>query len=170
LGRSYSPGRPSIRDTELQPRLNEYLLNSPRFYGWAEDVWTVKIIIAELEKEFGHKFGTSTIERLLKDSGYSYKRAKKTVPDSAPSKEEKLVRVKEIAGEILKLKEMDDIEVVFLDESHFSNEPYVIRGWSKTNQPFPPRNTAEKRESIHFWGLRAGEKIFLLEEFTKKQC
>lgn len=168
LERAYSPGRPSYRKEQLQPRLDEYLSQSPRNYGWAEDLWAIKTINAQFEKDFGRKFGASTVERLLKDAGYSYRRAKKTMPDSAPSKEEKLARIKEIADAVLELAETDDIEVVFLDESHFSNEPYVIRGWYKKGQPFSPPDSEKQSGLIHLWGLRAGEKVFLLEEFTEK--
>lgn len=170
LERTYSPGRPSCRQKELLPRLNECLERSPRDYGWAEDLWSIKTINAQFEKDFGRKFGVSTIERLLKDAGYSYKRAKKTVPVSAPSKEEKLARVKEIATEVLELAATSDVEVVYLDESHFSNEPYVIRGWYKKGQPFFPADSENQGRVIHFWGLRAKDKIFLLEKFSEKQC
>ncbi len=170
LERSYSPGRPSYRQKELLPRLTEYLERSPRDYGWAEDLWSIKTINAQFEKDFGRQFGGSTIERLLKDAGYSYKRAKKTVPVSAPSKEEKLSRVKEIANEVLELAGTNDIEVVYLDESHFSNEPYVVRGWHKKGQPFSPADAEKQSGVIHFRGLRAKDKIFLLEKFPEKQC
>ena len=168
LERSFSPGRPSYRRTELLPRLTEYLEHSPRNYGWAEELWTTKTINAQFEKDFGRKFGTRTIERLLKDAGYSYKRAKKAIPDTAPSKEEKLARIKEIANEVLELAATGNIEVVFLDESHFSNEPYVIRGWYKKGQPFFPADPEKQGGLIHFRGLRAGTKIFLLEELIEK--
>lgn len=170
LKRAYSPGRPSYRRKELQPRLTEYLGHSPRDYGWAEELWTTKTINAQFEKDLGRKFGTRTIERLLQDAGYSYKRARKSMPLSAPSKEEKLARVNEIAKDILNLAVTDDVEVVFLDESHFSSEPYVVRGWYKRGRPFFPSDSQSQGGDVHFWGLRAGEKIFLLEEFEEKQC
>jgi hypothetical protein len=64
----------------------------------------------------------------------------------------------------------NDIEVVYLDESHFSNEPYVVRGWHKKGQPFSPADAEKQSGVIHFRGLRAKDKIFLLEKFPEKQC
>ena len=53
---------------------------------------------------------------------------------------------------------------MFLDESHFSTDPYVIRGWSKRGQPFFPCNTGETRGVHDIWGIRAGKRWFLLEK------
>jgi len=46
LNRAFSPGKPSVRELQLRPRLNEYLTHSPRNYGWGEDVWASTIINA----------------------------------------------------------------------------------------------------------------------------
>lgn len=168
LSRAFSPGRPSVRELRLRPRLNEYLTHSPRNYGWGEDVWTSAIINAQFEKEFGRKFGKSTISRLLKDAGYTFKRPKKTTPVNAPSKEEKLERVQEIAKEIIELKKSGDVEVVFLDESHFSTEPYVVRGWHKKGIPFFPPDTEKTRKHFGIWRIRTGNREFLLEKCIQK--
>lgn len=73
------------------------------------------------------------------------------VPAAPSSKEEKLARVQEIAAEILKLKNDSDVDIFFVDESHFSTEPYVVRGWYRKDEDFFPR-----------------DKIFLLGECRKK--
>ncbi len=138
LGRKYSKGRPSKRNLEFTPKLEEYLGKSPRDYGFGEMLWTVKIIRVQYEKETGKSISEDTVRRALYDAGYSPKRPKKTTPTTAPSKKEKLQRIREIIWEINELSESEDVEVMFLDESHFSTEPYVIRGWSKRGQPFFP--------------------------------
>lgn len=51
-----------------------------------------------------------------------------------PSKEEKLETVKKIASDIFKWDKGKAVEVVFLDESHFSTDPYVIRGWHECGE------------------------------------
>lgn len=168
LKRAYSPGRPSFRRSHLKPRLEKYLELSPRDYGWGEDIWTTQIINAQFEKEIGRKFGTSTISRLLKDAGYTFKRAKKTTSVAAPSKVEKLERVQEIAKQILEFKADDEVEVVFLDESHFSTDPYVVRGWHKKGVPFFPPDTQKAGKPLGLWCIRAGNREFLLEERTTK--
>jgi len=166
LKRAYSPGRPSFRGLQLKPRLDEYLEHSPRDYGWGEDIWTTQIINAQFEKEFGRKFGNSTLSRLLKDAGYTFKRAKKTTSVAAPSKAEKLERVQNLAKQILEFKADDEVEVVFLDESHFSTDPYVVRGWHKKGVPFFPANTRKTGKPFGIWRIRAGKREFLLEERT----
>ncbi|OQA82843.1 MAG: hypothetical protein BWY31_03022 [Lentisphaerae bacterium ADurb.Bin242] len=170
LSRTYSPGRPSVRQIKLKPRLQEYLEHSPRDYGWGEDIWTTAIINEQFEKELKRKFGESTISRLLKDMGYVFKRAKKTVPAAAPSKEEKIEAVKKIASDILEWGKGKDVEVVFLDESHFSTDPYVIRGWHKCGEPFSPSDPQASGKHVGIWSIRSGSKEILLEECTKKQC
>lgn len=165
LDKDYSPGRPSVRKEKLIPHLSEYLAKSPRDFGWGEDVWSVKVLMAQFEKENGFAISRYTIIRALYDDGFTAKRAKKTTPAHAPSKEEKLQRVQEIASEIAGLRCNGDVEVMFLDESHFSTDPYVVRGWSKRGQPFFPPDSDETRELHDIWGIRSGKRWFLLEEF-----
>lgn len=168
LERNYSPGRPSLRNTLLRPKVNEYLSSTPRTYGWHEDCWTMLLLQEQLKKDIGKTFGISTLERLLKDCGYSYKRPRKGVPANAPSKEEKLIRVQEIAQEILQLKMESDVDVLFVDESHFSTEPYIIRGWYRKGEDFFPRDKPQQKINFNFWRIQTTDKIFLLEERRKK--
>jgi len=165
LDKNYSPGRPSVRKEKLIPHLSEYLAKSPRDFGWGEDVWSVKVLMAQFKKENGFAISRYTVIRALYDEGFTAKRAKKTIPAHAPSKEEKLQRVQEIASEIARLRCNGDVEVMFLDESHFSTDPYVVRGWSKRGQPFSPPNSDKTRELHNIWGIRSGKRWFLLEEF-----
>ena len=165
LDKDYSPGRPSVRKEKLIPHLSEYLAKSPRDFGWGEDVWSVKVLMAQFKKENGFAISRYTIIRALYDGGFTAKRAKKTTLAHAPSKEEKLQRVQEIASEIAGLRCNGDVDVMFLDESHFSTDPYVVRGWSKRGQPFFPPDSDETRELHDIWGIRAGKRWFLLEEF-----
>ena len=168
LNRSFSPGRPSIRQQQLLPRLEDYLSKSPRDYGWGEDVWSTKVMMAQFQKETGLKVSHDSVERALHDAGYSFKRAKKGTPITAPGKEEKLAEVKEIARQITELKSAENVEVMFLDESHFSTDPYVTRGWHKRGEPFFPADTIKTGKLHHIWGVRTGKRFFLLEEFEQE--
>lgn len=169
LNRSFSPGRPSGRQQVLSPKLREYLTRTPRDYGWHEDIWTVNVIIAQFEKDLGRKVGLSTVIRLLKDEGYSFKRPPKTTPLSAPSHEEKLERVKEIARELLELEDDRDVSVVLMNQSHFSTDPYVIRGWHKTGQSLPPTHSASAGKPLGIWRIRTAEWEIVLEKREIKQ-
>lgn len=168
LSRDFSPGRPNLRQAKLLHRLEEYLQRSPRDYGWGEDIWSIKVMIAQYHKETGTAISADSVERALHDAGYSFKRAKKSVPAKAPGKSEKLAKVKEIAGKISSLKENGDVEVMFLDESHFSTDPYVTRGWHKRGEPFFPANAIKAGKLHNIWGIRSGKRCFLLEEFEEK--
>ena len=165
LSRSYSPGRPNQRSLKFAPRMEEYLSKTPEDYGWGEGVWSIKVLIAQYEKETGLRISEDSVERALKESGYSFKRAKLTTPAQSPSREEKLARVQAIAAEIMALKKVGDVEVMFLDESHFSTEPYVARGWHKRGNPFFPGNAKKARRVHHIWGIRTKKASFLLEKF-----
>lgn len=168
LERSYSPGRPSTRNTILRPKVEEYLKSTPKSYGWQEDCWTMVLIREQLKKDTGKNVGISTLERLLKDCGYSYKRPRKGVPAIAPSKEEKLKRIKDIAKQILELKQDSDLDILFVDESHFSTEPYVIRGWYRKGEDFFPRDKSQQEIHFNSWRIQTPYKIFLLEERSKE--
>ncbi len=75
----------------------------------------------------------NTLAKALNKLGFVYKRFSKTWPANAPSSDEKKVRINEIVGEIGKDSTMD-IKALFVDESHFSNQPYVSRGWFKCGE------------------------------------
>lgn len=169
LERNYSPGRPSVRTVAFRPKVEEYLSKTPRTYGWHEDLWHMSLLKSQLKKDTGKEISTSTLERLLKDCGYSYKRPRKGVPASAPSKEEKLTQIQRIAREILELNKNSDVEVMFVDESHFSTEPYVIRGWYRKGEDFFPRDKPQKGIRIGFWRIQTSDKIILLEECKQKR-
>jgi transposase len=168
LSRAYSPGRPSFRKKNLLPELRECLSKSPRDYGFFEDVWTLNLLKTHFKKQFNRDFSASTITRLLKDEGYSFKRPKKSMPANAPSKEEKLRQVQQIAQEILALKDNQETIVLFLDESHFSTEPYVIRGWHKRGEDFFPQDSSETGKSFGIWRIQSGRQTFLLEKRIEK--
>lgn len=167
LERSYSPGRPSIRNRIFRPKVEEYLNSTPKNYGWREECWTMVLLREQLKKDIGKNIGISTLERLLKDCGYSYKRPRKGVPVTSPSKEEKLKRVKAIAQQILELKEDSNPDILFVDESHFSTEPYVIRGWHRRGEDFF-LETSRNRQSISIFGAyRPRTKSFYWKSATK---
>ncbi len=104
LSKEYSPGRPSTRKTKLIHNLEKYLSRSPRDFGWGEDVWSVKVLMAQFEKENGFPISRYTVIRALND------------------------------------------------ESHFSADPYVIRGWSKRGQPFFPLQHRQNARGARYLG------------------
>jgi len=57
-----------------------------------------------------------------------------------------------------------ETEIYALDESHFSTEPYLVRGWFKKR--WPPQDTDQLSEgkSHVLWLLKSGDTEILLEE------
>ena len=51
------------------------------------------------------------------------------MPEHAPTSDEKKARIEQIIKEVKEDQKNNEVEVFFIDESHFSNEPYVQRGW-----------------------------------------
>ena len=128
LNRTYSPGRPANSRTELKSYLDIWLKETPEKYGFIQNCWNKKLIISLYEKERGKTISEDTAERALKGAGFSYKRPKKSMPLTAPSKEEKLLRVNTILREIKEMINKEQTEVLAVDESHFSTEHYLIKG------------------------------------------
>lgn len=169
LSRSFSPGRPKDLREHLAERIEHYFQHSPCDFGWGEGIWNVKVIIAQYEKETGHNLGESTVFRCLSELGYSYKRAKKTVPKQAPGKEEKLKRLQEITRELAQIQSQSEVEIFFLDESHFTTDPYIAQGWHKRGVPFFPGDAKNSKVDHNIWGIRYKGRYILLEERSYRQ-
>ena len=50
-----------------------------------------------------------------------------------------------MVASLSKQKLEHEIEILFADESHFSNEPYVERGWFKRGQKNPSIPTKKEK-------------------------
>jgi len=164
LARDYSPGRPSERNAILRPLLEECLKLHPSDYGYPEEYWDTRLFQRLCQEKTGRFFSNDTIERALHDAGYVYKRPRKSVPDKAPSKAEKKAKVLSIINEIKQLLKKEETEILMLDESHFSTDPYVIRGWQKRGEPFFPKNIFEKGECYGIWSIQHQQVSFCLEK------
>ena len=79
LHRISPPGRPSIRETLFKPIIMRALQSTPKAYGWGEPAWTVACLVAQVKKETGLGCSVSSMERLLRDCDFSYKRPRKAV-------------------------------------------------------------------------------------------
>lgn len=108
------------------------LNNSPQDYGYQEAGWQISILRHWFKKQ-GLSVCDNTLAKALNKLGFVYKRFSKTLPANAPSTDEKKVRINTIVDEIRKYS-AKAIEILFVDESHFSNQPYVSRGWFKCGE------------------------------------
>jgi len=125
-------GRPAQKAPAIESYLKELLEKSPQDYGYQESGWQINLL-----RDFFQKKEISacenTIAKALNKLGYVYKRFSKTMPLNAPSATEKEMKIGEIV-ETIKQYSSQDIEIFFADESHFSNQPYVSRGWFKCGE------------------------------------
>lgn len=127
-----APGRPAQKAPAIESHLQELLERSPQDYGYQESGWQINIFRDWLQKK-GISACENTVAKALTKLGYVYKRFSKTMPSNAPSSAEKMTKIGEIVDSI-KQYTPGDIEIFFADESHFSNQPYVSRGWFKCGE------------------------------------
>ncbi len=164
LGRKYSPGRPDEKRAILKAHIKEILLDSPVKHGYQDHVWSVPLIVCDAASKLDLSVSGDTVTRALKVMGYSYKRPSKTVPARAPAKNEKAEMVQTMIEGIKGMLSKEETEIYALDESHFSTEPYLVRGWFKKRWPPQNRNKLQARKSHILWVLKSGDSEILLEE------
>jgi len=168
LDRLYSPGRPNLLREETKRHIEELLERSPVEFGYKTNLWTVSLMVDYMRTLKGFVVSEDTVERSLKDMEYTYKRIALSVSENAPSKEEKLHKVEKMVKEIHELLKEANCEVFALDESHFSTEPYVVRGWQKKLWPPENTNSGEKRSTHNVWMLESENKKILLEKIETR--
>jgi transposase len=168
LKRKFATGKSPELRIQVQSYLEEVIELTPEQFGYPVSLWTTALFQDWLSKEKQIISSQDTIERALKDSGYHYKRSRKAVIDKAPSKEEKLEKMSELLESINNKVKEGNCEVFALDESHFSNEPYVVSGWQKKLWFKTNTNTDKEREKNNVWLLKFKNKEILLEECVKR--
>lgn len=126
------PGRPAKKAPAIELQVQELLDKSPQDYGYQEAGWQINLLRDWFAKQGIHACD-NTIVKSLNKLGYVYKRFSKTLPENAPTPEQKQARISDIVVDISK-HSATDIEIMFVDESHFSNQPYVNRGWFKCGE------------------------------------
>ena len=165
LQRKYAPGKsPALRNlvsTEVEILIDK----SPTEFGYKVSLWTTKLISTYLENEKGIVASQDTVERSLKKSGFTYRRGARRPTPSSLSKEEKKKAIEALVAKITEGLDQS-AEVLALDESHFSTEPYVVNGWQKKLWTYADSNSAEAGENVNVWRIKFGYTKILLEERT----
>lgn len=132
LNTKISPGRPAKKAPIIETHLEELLSKTPADYGYQEAGWQINLLRDWFSKR-GLEACENTIVKSLNRLGFVYKRFSKTLPKNAPSSEEKKTHISEMVNNIAQYPSTD-IEILFVDETHFSNQPYVQRGWFKKGE------------------------------------
>ncbi len=160
-----SPGRLSKINKYLIPFLEKCLVKSPTEYGWDKSTWDSTIIIKSFEKEHDESISHDSVSRAMKKLNYSYKKPQKSPSVNAPSKEEKVAKVEAIMEQIKADIGDDDCEIFCSDESHFTNEPYLTRGYFKKGSQGTYPDTSKEGNPKSFWFIKHAQRRFLLEEY-----
>jgi len=126
------PGRPAKKALIIAAKIEELLSKSPKAYGYQESGWQVNLLRDWFAGQ-GCKACHNTIVKILNEKGFVYKRFSKTTPTHAPSPQEKQKVISNMV-ETIKGYSKQETEIFFEDESHFSNQPYVSRGWFKKGE------------------------------------
>lgn len=126
------PGRPAKKALFIEEQLRKLLDRSPKDYGYQEAGWQINLLRDWLAKQ-GCIACDNTVAKSLNKLGFVYKRFSKSPPKDAPSSVEKKAKVANMVEEIRNYP-CEGCEILFLDESHFSNQPYVNRGWFKRGE------------------------------------
>ena len=167
LNRKYSPGRPDEKRSKIKEHIRNILNSSPVEHGYQDHVWSVPLIVHDAAFKLGLKVSGDTVTRALNSMGYSYKRPSKTVPARAPTKEEKLKQIQDIISGIKAVLSRGEAEIYALDESHFSTEPYLVRGWFKKRWPPQDSDESQTGKSHILWLLESHDSKILLEKVQK---
>ena len=150
--------------SKIKSHITEIISNSPVEYGYNDQVWSVPLIAHDCAQKLKITVSNDTVTRALNAMGYSYKRPSKTVPARAPSKEEKKQKIEAMLEGVKTLISIAETEIYALDESHFSTEPYLVRGWFLKRWPPQDKNKQQAGESHILWMLESRDTKILLEE------
>ena len=168
LSRRFSPGRPSRKRQLVKNRIKEILSHSPEVYGYMDTVWAVPLIVHNIKEHLKLSVSKDTVTRALKNLGYSYKRPSKKPPGSDKmSREDKIASIQNMINDIKVMIKRKDSVIYALDESHFSTEPYLVRGWFFKRWPPQDIDAKKKRKSHILWMLESENIKILLEEIKQ---
>lgn len=89
LALDHSPGKPRTLTPEQEQHVAEMLKNQlPSDVGFeAKSTWTLKLIAAYVEREFGQTFSEKGISRVLQRLGFSYTKATYTLASADPDEQ-----------------------------------------------------------------------------------
>lgn len=162
LQRKFAPGKiPTLRKSVAKEVVG-VIEKSPEEFGYPVSLWTTNLLAQWLKDHRDIETSHDTIERALKSCDYTYRRASRK-PPRAQSKEDQKLEIKKMVNQII-TNIKGSAQVLALDESHFSTEPYVVSGWQKKLWPPTDSNSKETREDISIWRIEFGNTKILLEK------
>jgi len=159
-----SPGRPAEKRNYGKAILLEIIDKNPSEYGFHANSWTSPLIVEYLKAARGITMSVDTIKRALKKMGYSFKRPTKAVPADTLTDEEKRTAVQNLITEIQSSIQQDvPYEIFSIDESHFSTDPFMSRGWIRRGEK-KTSFVIKTRSKDTVWCLKFKDKAYVLQK------
>jgi transposase len=162
LQRKFAPGKTPALRLSVAKEVVGVIEKSPEEFGYPVSLWTTNLLAQWLRDHRDIKTSHDTIERALKSCDYTYRRASRK-PPRVQSKHEQKLEIKKMVNQII-TNINGPAQVLALDESHFSTEPYVVSGWQKKLWPPTGSNSKKARENISIWRIEFGNTKILLEK------
>jgi transposase len=120
--------------------------HKPSDYGYEQNIFTGKILVEVVEKEWQLKLSDQTIYNLLDRHGFSYQRGHRDYDNADPRQQ----RVYGLELQTAFQNKGADERIVFFDEFSVSNRPTTFYGWARVNTKFTvPSNEKKKRERLN---------------------
>ena len=155
----HNAGRPATKGEKLNQQLDTLLSHVPSVYGYIEAGWTMALLRDYLRQQ-GFHVSDATVRRHLTSGVWVDKRFAKVIPSTAPTAEQKKSRVAEIVATLEPLGHQRPLEVFFVDESPFTNEPYIQRGWLRKGEQVKVPGPAKRQSSTLFGALHLSTQKF----------
>jgi len=131
------PGRPSELSVVQETEVIEMVEKTPR---------SLKQVLAEIEKRWNIRLSKSTLKRLCKKTGLSWKRVRKSLrskrDDEAFSKAVEAIKIR------LDQADKGELDFFYFDESGFTLEPCVPYAWQRIGEQIEVPSSKSKRLNV----------------------
>lgn len=131
------PGRPSELSVVQETEVIEMVEKMPR---------SLKQVLAEIEKRWNIRLSKSTLKRLCKKTGLSWKRVRKSLrskrDDEAFSKAVEAIKIR------LDQADKGELDFFYFDESGFTLEPCVPYAWQRIGEQIEVPSSKSKRLNV----------------------
>jgi transposase len=147
------PGRPHILSNESEVKALEYVKQSPR---------SLKKVLAELSEEASTDISLSTLRRICKRAGLSWKRMRKSLKSKRDSVLFEECRKK--LEELIKQDKEGVVDLYYFDEAGFTLEPCVPYAWQPIGKTIViPSSNSNRLNVLGFIDRRCSFTPFVFE-------
>ena len=130
-------GRPRKLSAEQADKVVEIIKDNPR---------SLKAVLAEIACKFDIEINTSTLRRLCKNAGLSWKRIRKSLKKKRDP--EKYAQSKKELERLIQQSMEGSIDLFYFDESGFTLEPCVPYAWQKIGETIEVPSSKSKRLNV----------------------